>query len=124
MSAGDFSGPIWYQAAKQADFGGIENSPPNTGLLCLEIGLACAIPAAALLWLVLRRGAILSPVLTGATAGALAGLSGLTVLEVFCPNLNKYHILVWHLGAVLASIIGCLAIGLLAEYSSPSQFRE
>ena len=96
----------------------------STGLLCLEIGLGCAIPAAALLWLVLRRGAILSPVLTGATAGALAGLSGLTVLEVFCPNLNKYHILVWHLGAVLASIIGCVAIGLLAESSSPSQFRE
>jgi hypothetical protein len=96
----------------------------STGLLCLEIGLACAIPAAALLWLVLRRGAILSPMLTGATAGALAGLSGLTVLEVFCPNLNKYHILVWHLGAVLASIIGCFAIGLLAEYSGWKRIRQ
>lgn len=89
----------------------------STGLLCLEIGLACAIPAAALLWLVLRRGAILSPISIGATAGTLAGLSGLTVLEVFCPNLNKYHILVWHMGAVLASIIGCLTIGLIAEYT-------
>jgi len=96
----------------------------STGLLCLEIGLACAIPAAALFWLVLRRGAILSPMLTGATAGALAGLSGLTVLEVFCPNLNKYHILVWHLGAVLASIIGCVAIGLLAEYSVWKRIRR
>jgi hypothetical protein len=88
----------------------------STGLLCLEIGLACAIPTAALLWLVLRRGAMLSPISIGATAGALAGLSGLIVLEVFCPNLNKYHILLWHMGAVLATIIGCLTIGLLAEY--------
>jgi hypothetical protein len=62
--------------------------------------------------------------LTGATAGALAGLSGLTVLEVFCPNLNKYHVLVWHLGAVLTSIIGCVAIGLLAEYSGWKRLRR
>jgi hypothetical protein len=56
------------------------------------------------------------PRVTGATAGALAGLSGLTVLEIFCPNLNAYHILVWHMGAVLASAVGGMAIGILAEY--------
>jgi hypothetical protein len=87
------------------------------GLVCLKIGLECAITAAALLWLVLRRGVVLRPVLTGATAGTLAGLSGLTVLEIFCPNLNKYHILVWHIGALSASVIGGIAIGLLAERS-------
>ena len=59
----------------------------STGLVCLRIGLTCAIPAAFLLWLLLRRGAILNPMLTGATTGALAGLSGLTVLEIFCPNI-------------------------------------
>jgi hypothetical protein len=42
-------------------------------------------------------------------------LSGFAVLEVFCPNLNKEHILAWHLGAVLASIMGCITIGLLAR---------
>jgi hypothetical protein len=87
-----------------------------TGLVCLRIGIECAIGAAFLLWLLLRRGAILHPMLTGATTGALAGLSGLTVLEIFCPNLNEYHILVWHLGAALTSSVGGVAIGSLAEY--------
>src|SRR5260370_8043344 len=45
-----------------------------TGLGCLRTGLVCAIPAAALFWLFLRPGAILSPGLTGAAAGGLAGL--------------------------------------------------
>jgi hypothetical protein len=90
-----------------------------TGLVCLKIGLTCAISAALLYWLVLRRGAILNPILTAVTAGALAGSSGLTVLEIFCPNLNEYHILVWHLGAALLSATGGLAIGFIAELSRP-----
>jgi len=86
-----------------------------TGLVCLKIGLTCAIAAALLSWLVLRRGAILNPIWTAVTAGALAGLSGLTVLEIFCPNLNEYHIVVWHLGAAVLSAAGGLAIGIFAE---------
>jgi len=89
----------------------------STGVVCLRIGLECAISATLLFWLLLRRGAILNPILMGTTAGALAGLSGLTVLEIFCPNLNEYHILVWHLGTVLVSAVGGLAIGIIAEYS-------
>ena len=87
-----------------------------TGLMCLRIGLEFAMPAGVLSWLLLRRGAILNPALTGATAGAFAGLSGLTVLEIFCPNPNVYHILVWHLAAAVGSTLGGLAIGTLAEY--------
>ena len=86
-----------------------------TGLVCLRIGLECAISAALLFWFLLRRGAILRPVVAGATLGALAGLSGLVVLEIFCPNLNAYHILAWHLGAVLASTLGGLAAGRMVE---------
>lgn len=88
-----------------------------TGLVCLRIGLECAVPSSIALWLLLRRGAILKPVWTGATTGTLAGLSGLAVLEIFCPNLNKYHILVWHMGAALTSALGGLAVGIIAEYS-------
>jgi len=88
-----------------------------TGLVCLRIGTGCAMAAALLVWLELRRGAILNPMFTGATAGALAGLGGLAVLEIFCPNPNEYHILVWHLGALLASVLGGIAIGSLVERS-------
>jgi hypothetical protein len=95
-----------------------------TGLVCLKIGLTCAISAAILFWLVLRRGAILNPILTAVTAGALAGLSGLSVLEIFCPNLNEFHILVWHLGAALLSAAGGLAIGFIAELFRPRRTRR
>jgi hypothetical protein len=76
------------------------------GLGCLRAGLMCAAPAAALFWLVLRRGAILSPGLTGLTAGGLAGLVSLTVLEIQCANTNAVHILVWHLG-VTVLVMAC-----------------
>lgn len=94
-----------------------------TGLFCLKIGLTCAIPTALLFWVVLRRGMILNPVVTAVAAGTLAGLSGLTLLEIFCPNLNQYHILVWHFGAVLASVAGGIAVGGLAEYFARTRSR-
>ncbi len=86
-----------------------------TGLVCLEIGIGCAVPAALLFRLALRRGAILDPRRAGATAGALAGLSGLLVLEIICPNLNRYHILVWHVGAVVVSIAAAFSIAALVD---------
>jgi hypothetical protein len=95
-----------------------ESTFVSTGLVCLRIGLECAISVTLLFWLLLRRGSILNPMLMGATVGALAGLSGLAALELFCPNLNEYHILVWHLGSVLVSTVGGLAIGTISEYSS------
>jgi hypothetical protein len=89
-----------------------------TGLVCLRIGLECAIPAAALSWLILRRGEILNPMAMGALTGTLAGLSGLVLLEIFCPNLNKYHILLWHLGAAFVSLMGGTAVGIIGEFYS------
>jgi len=79
---------------------------------CLRAGLTIGVFAAVPFWLVLRRGAILTPPLTGAATGLLAGLVGTSVLEMHCPNLDAWHILVSHLGvAVLCSVAG-LAAGL------------
>jgi hypothetical protein len=75
------------------------------GLVCFRTGMAFAIPAAFLFSLILLRGAALSPLLTGATAGGFAGLVGLAVLEIHCPNLNVYHIVVWHVSVVLVCMI-------------------
>jgi hypothetical protein len=86
-----------------------------TGLVCLRIGLECAFAVAAISWLILRRGAALNRIAAGALAGALAGLSGLALLEIFCPNLNRYHILVWHLGAALTSTIVGILAGIVAQ---------
>jgi hypothetical protein len=86
-----------------------------TGLVCLAIGIECALPVAVFSWLILRKGTVLYPTAAGALIGLLAGLSGLTLLEIFCPNPDKYHVLVWHIGAALVSTIGGATIGWIAD---------
>jgi hypothetical protein len=86
-----------------------------SGVMCMKNGLLYSIPAAFLLWLILRRGAILYPKLIGAVAGGLAGLAGLSVLEANCPNLNVFHILVWHGGVVAISSLGGALLGAAVE---------
>ncbi len=93
----------------------------SDGLMCLRIGVSYAIPAGLVSWLILRRGAMLSPMLTGATAGTFAGLIGVTVLEVYCPNLNLFHILVWHFGVILLSTLAGLIIGVAARQAWSSR---
>lgn len=93
----------------------------STGLVCLKIGLECALPAGILCWLLLRRGAVLNPVPAGMVTGALAGLGGLVVLEIFCPNMNRYHKLVWHLGAAVISALAGAGVGTIVEHFESSR---
>lgn len=86
------------------------------GLMCMKNGLTYAIPAAFLFWLLVRKGAILYPKLIGAMAGGLAGLIGLSVLEINCSNLNVFHILVWHWGVVLISSAAGALLGAAVEF--------
>jgi len=71
--------------------------------VCLGIGVLHAIPAGLLSWLVLRRGFAVEPNSAGLSAGTLAGLAGVGMLELHCPNFQTAHVLVWHLGVLLAS---------------------
>jgi hypothetical protein len=93
-----------------------------SGVMCMKNGLAYSIPAGFLLWLILRRGALLYPKLIGAVAGGLAGLAGLSVLEVNCPNLNVLHILAWHAGVVILGAVGGALLGGAVE--SIEQWRK
>jgi hypothetical protein len=86
-----------------------EQSFVRNGLACFRTGMAFAVPAALLFVLLLRRGAVLSPALIGATAGGLAGLAGLAVLEIHCPNLNVYHVVVWHVSVAVV----CAGLGVV-----------
>lgn len=87
-----------------------ESAFVQQGLGCFKTGMMFAIPAAFLFALLLLRGAVLSPALLGATAGGLAGLVGLGVLEIHCPNLNVYHIVVWHVSVTLVCVVAGLVI--------------
>jgi hypothetical protein len=81
------------------------------GWTCIQAGLPFALLAAVSFWLLLRRGAILSPRATGATAGLLAGLSGTSVLEVHCGNLDLLHILIWHFGVAAFGALAGFVVG-------------
>ena len=75
------------------------------GVNCLRAGLLIAAPTGAAAWLMLRRGFAVSPAGAGIAAGTLAGLSGLIMLEIHCPNFRAPHIMVWHTAVVPVSAI-------------------
>lgn len=75
----------------------------HAGLICLSIGILHAIPTGALSWLVLRRGFAVDATAAGLATGTVAGLAGVGMLELHCPNFQAAHVLVWHLGVLILS---------------------
>jgi hypothetical protein len=94
------------------------------GVTCMINGLTYSIPAALLFWLFVRLGAMLNPKSMGAAAGGLAGLVGLSVLEINCANLNVFHILVWHWGVVLINSTAGALLGFGVEYTEAGRTRN
>jgi hypothetical protein len=95
-----------------------------SGLMCMRSGLTYALPAAFLFWLVVRQGAILNPRLIGVMAGGLAGLIGLSVLEMNCSNLNVLHIFLWHSGVLVISSIAGALLGAAVEFVERRRARN
>jgi hypothetical protein len=85
------------------------------GLPCLVSGVGIAIPAAALLWLGVRRGATFSIIAKGGTLGAIAGLVGVTVLQIKCTHQEAAHLLAWHWSVLLIAVGGGVLAGWLAQ---------
>ena len=90
----------------------------SLGVICLVTGVLHAIPAGLLSWFVLRRGFAVNSVSAGMVAGTLAGLAGVGLLELHCPNFQAIHILVWHTAVVVVSA------GLGALIGRAVQFRK
>jgi hypothetical protein len=88
----------------------------SAGFTCLATGLLHAVPVALLAWWWLRRGWALNPVSAGLAAGVLAGLAGVTLLELHCTDFHALHVLVWHTLVVPSSgALGALAGWTLRE---------
>jgi hypothetical protein len=81
----------------------------SAGIACLATGMLVAVPAAMLSWLLLRRGFAVNSARAGLAGGLLAGLCGVTMLELHCPNFLALHVLVWHTAVVpLSAAAGAL----------------
>ncbi|HET6145267.1 MAG TPA: NrsF family protein [Candidatus Acidoferrales bacterium] len=94
----------------------------HAGVACLGFGLLHAIPAAFLGWLVLRRGFAVNAVTAGLVGGALAGLAGVTMLELHCPNFQALHILIWHTAVVpVSAAVGALLAWMRDESPIPNR---
>ena len=94
------------------------------GVRCLLAGLACAIPAALLIFLLLRRGFILDYRAAGLAAGTLAGLAGIGMLELHCPILKAPHIMFWHVAVVWISGIGSWVVGWIVQLNRDQRKRS
>ena len=75
------------------------------GWPCLKAGLLMALPAALLFWLLVRRGAPLEMNTLGGTLGAISGLLGVSVLQFHCDRQETEHLLFWHGGVLVVSIV-------------------
>ncbi len=85
------------------------------GKACVVAGVPYALPAALLFAWLLRCGTALSPKRTAAAAGMLAGLVSTSALEMHCPNLDMWHILVWHFGFPLFGALAGLLLAFTGE---------
>lgn len=85
------------------------------GIACFTAGVVCAIFAASAAVLALWRGFAHNGNAAGLAIGALAGLAGLAMLELHCPNFRYPHVAVWHLAVV--------AVGAAAGYFFGSNRR-
>ena len=72
----------------------------SQGLPCLTAGLIHALPACLATWLLLSRGLAVNPVAAGLAKGTIAGLAGVTMLELHCPNFEALHLMVWHIAVI------------------------
>ncbi len=81
----------------------------SQGVACLTAGLLHAIPAGLASWLLLRRGFAVNSIAAGLVAGTLAGLAGVTMLELHCPNFEAPHVMLWHTAVMpLSAAAGAL----------------
>jgi len=88
----------------------------SAGIVCLMTGLLHAVPTGLVSWWLLRRGFAVNSVGAGLIGGTLAGLAGVAMLELHCPNFQALHILVWHTAVVPASgAVGALLAWVLGS---------
>jgi hypothetical protein len=77
----------------------------ETGLGCARYGSIYTAVFLALIWVTVRRGYFLRPGWAGALAGLVSGSIAVVVLEIYCPLVERSHVLAWHCGVVLVAVM-------------------
>jgi hypothetical protein len=97
----------------------------HAGVVCLTVGLLLAIPSGLASWIVLRRGFAVNSIAAGLAAGTLAGLAGVTMLELHCTNFQAPHVMLWHTSVLpLSAAAGALlAWAARHRYAASKQIR-
>jgi hypothetical protein len=89
----------------------------SQGMTCLIAGLGLALPASLAVWWFLRRGFAVNSVAAGFARGTLAGMAGVTMLELHCPNFEAPHVMVWHIAVLpISAAVGMLAAWMARAY--------
>lgn len=79
----------------------------SQGTRCLIAGLAQAVPVYLTVRYLLSSGFAVDPQAAGLARGVLAGIAGVTMLELHCANFEAPHVIVWHTAVVpLAGALG------------------
>jgi hypothetical protein len=94
------------------------------GIPCLVAGMCVAVPTGLVIAFILRRGFVMNWAATGVAAGTLAGLAGLAMLELHCPNLKAIHVMVWHVAVVVLSGVVGWVTGLVADHLRRGSIRQ
>jgi hypothetical protein len=86
------------------------------GVKCLGLGLMTALPAYLGIWWLLKRGFTMDVVSAGLARGTVAGLAGIAMLQLHCPNFEAPHIIVWHIAVVpVTAAIAILVLAMQAD---------
>ena len=97
----------------------------TAGIVCLMTGLLHAVPTGLVSWWLLRRGFAVNSVAAGLAGGTLAGLAGVTMLELHCANFQALHVLLWHTAVVpVSGAVGALlarALRFRADSGAPER---
>jgi hypothetical protein len=89
----------------------------SQGVACLTAGLVQALPASVAAWLLLRRGFAVNSIAAGFAKGALAGLAGVTMLELHCLNFEAPHVMVWHIAVLpISGAVGMLVAWMARDW--------
>ena len=88
-----------------ARLGGGHAAVDLAGWKCLVMGITLGLGVAAILSVLLRRGAPTSPERAGLLTGIAAGSAGIFAFSLHCPHNDIVHIGLWHASAVVVSAV-------------------